>query len=147
MFNRIVEFSLTQRLLVLMATLLLIGAGVAAFQALPIDAFPDVSTPQVKIIVKAPGMTPEEVEARVSVPLEQELLGIPHEKVLRATAKYALADITIDFDEGTDVYWARQQVAERFANVATDFPPGVGGGLAPLATPLGEMVTSGPPTS
>ncbi|GAB2181852.1 CusA/CzcA family heavy metal efflux RND transporter [Denitratisoma sp. agr-D3] len=139
MFHRIVEFSLTQRLLVLMATLLLIGAGVAAFQALPIDAFPDVSTPQVKIIVKAPGMTPEEVEARVSVPLEQELLGIPHEKVLRATAKYALADITIDFDEGTDVYWARQQVAERFANVAADFPPGVGGGLAPLTTPLGEM--------
>lgn len=139
MFNRIVEFSLTQRLLVLMATLLLIGAGIAAFQALPIDAFPDVSTPQVKIIVKAPGMTPEEVEARVSVPLEQELLGIPKEKVLRATAKYALADITIDFDEGTDVYWARQQVAERFANVAKDFPAGVSGGLAPLTTPLGEM--------
>jgi len=138
-FNRIVEFSLTQRLLVLMATLLLIGAGIAAFQALPIDAFPDVSTPQVKIIVKAPGMTPEEVEARVSVPLEQELLGIPKEKVLRATAKYALADITIDFDEGTDVYWARQQVAERFANVAKDFPAGVSGGLAPLTTPLGEM--------
>ena len=139
MFNRIVEFSLTQRLLVLMATLLLIGSGVAAFRALPIDAFPDVSTPQVKIIVKAPGMTPEEVEARVSVPLEQELLGIPRERVLRATAKYALADITIDFDEGTDVYWARQQVAERFANVAADFPPGVSGGLAPLTTPLGEM--------
>jgi len=138
-FNRIVEFSLTQRLLVLMATLLLIAAGVAAFRALPIDAFPDVSTPQVKIIVKAPGMTPEEVEARVSVPLEQELLGIPKEKILRATAKYALADITIDFEEGTDVYWARQQVAERFANVTKDFPPGVSGGLAPLTTPLGEM--------
>ncbi|HEX5392022.1 MAG TPA: CusA/CzcA family heavy metal efflux RND transporter [Rhodocyclaceae bacterium] len=139
MFNRIVEFSLTQRLLVLMATLLLIAAGIVAFQSLPIDAFPDVSTPQVKIIVKAPGMTPEEVESRIAVPLEQELLGIPHEKMLRTTSKYALVDVTIDFDEGTDVYWARQQVAERYAGVAADFPGGASGGLAPLTTPLGEM--------
>ncbi|MDK9725624.1 MAG: CusA/CzcA family heavy metal efflux RND transporter [Sterolibacteriaceae bacterium MAG5] len=140
MFARLVEFSLTQRLLVLIATLLLIGGGVAAFAELPIDAFPDVSSTQVKIIMKAPGMTPEEVETRIVTPIELELLGIPHKRVLRATAKYAIADITLDFEDGTDIYWARQQVSERLAGVLKDFPAGVSGGLAPITTPLGEML-------
>ncbi|MDE2585555.1 MAG: efflux RND transporter permease subunit, partial [Betaproteobacteria bacterium] len=107
MLSRLVEFSLTQRLLMLVLTLLLIGAGALAFHQLPIDAFPDVSTTQVKIIMKAPGMTPEEVEARIVVPIEQEMLGIPKQRILRTTSKYSLADITIDFDDGTDIYWAR----------------------------------------
>ena len=140
MFARLVEFSLTQRLLVLIATLLLIGGGVAAFGELPIDAFPDVSSTQVKIIMKAPGMTPEEVETRIVTPIELELLGIPNKRVLRATAKYAIADITLDFEDGTDIYWARQQVSERLAGVLKDFPAGVSGGLAPITTPLGEML-------
>src|SRR5512136_2905718 len=113
MLGRIVQFALTQRLLVLIACALLVGAGVFAYRDLPIDAFPDVSTTQVKIIMKAPGMTPEEVEARITVPIELEMLGIPHKRILRSSSKYAIADITIDFDEATDIYWARQQVAER----------------------------------
>ena len=140
MFARLTEFSLSQRPLVLIGVLLLVGAGVFAFNGLPIDAFPDVSSTQVKVIMKAPGMTPEEVEARIVTPIEVELLGIPHKRMLRSTAKYAIADITLDFDDGTDIYWARQQVAERLAGVLKDLPAGVAGGLAPITTPLGEML-------
>ncbi len=137
MLSRLVEFSLAQRLLMLVLTALLVGAGIMAFHNLPIDAFPDVSTTQVKIIMKAPGMTPEEVEARIVVPIEQEMLGIPKQRILRTTSKYAIADVTIDFEDGTDIYWARQQVAERLGGV--ELPPGASGGLAPITTPLSEM--------
>ncbi len=140
MMARLVEFALTQRLVTLLLTLLLVGGGVIAFQQLPIDAFPDVSSTQVKVILKAPGMTPEEVEARITAPVEVELLGIPHKKIVRSLSKYALTDITLDFEEGTDIYWARNQVAERLAGVMKDLPDGVSGGLAPITTPLGEML-------
>jgi len=139
MLNRLVEFSLTQRLLVTVATVGLVAAGVLAFRGLPIDAYPDVSSTQVKVIMKAPGMTPEEVEARITTPIELELLGIPSKRVVRSVSKYAIADITLDFEDGTDIYWARQQVAERLSAIARDLPPGVSGGLAPITTPLGEM--------
>ncbi len=140
MIARLVEFSLTQRLVTLLLTLLLVGGGVLAFQQLPIDAFPDVSSTQVKVILKAPGMTPEEVEARITAPVEVELLGIPNKKIVRSLSKYALTDITLDFEEGTDIYWARNQVAERLSGVMADLPEGVSGGLAPITTPLGEML-------
>jgi heavy metal efflux system protein len=139
MLAALIRFSLTQRLLVLVLTAMLVAAGVQAFRGLPIDAFPDVSTTQVKIILKAPGMTPEEVETRLAVPIEQEMLGIPHQSLLRSTSKYALTDITIDFADGTDIYWARQQVGERLAAAMDALPPGVTGGMAPITTPLGEM--------
>jgi len=139
MLSKLVEFALTQRLLVSVLTLLLIGAGITAFRDLPIDAFPDVSSTQVKLIMKAPGMTPEEVEARIVTPIELEMLGIPNQRVMRSISKYAIADITIDFIDGTDIYWARQQVAERLNNALRDMPANIGGGLAPITTPLGEM--------
>lgn len=139
MFSKLVEFSLTQRLLVAAFTLLLIGAGIVSFHDLPIDAFPDVSSTQVKLIMKAPGMTPEEVEARIVTPIELEMLGIPNQRIMRSISKYAIADITIDFVDGTDIYWARQQVAERLNNAQRDLPPAASGGLAPITTPLGEM--------
>jgi len=139
MFTRLVEFALTQRLLVAALTLLLTGVGISSYRDLPIDAFPDVSPTQVKIIMKAPGMTPEEVETRIVAPIELEMLGIPDQEILRSTAKYAIADITINFNEGTDIYWARQQVAERLNNAQRDLPANVSGGLAPITTPLGEI--------
>ena len=139
MLTALIRFSLIQRLLLLVLTAMLVGAGVYAFVGLPIDAYPDVSTTQVKIILKAPGMTPEEVETRLAVPIEQEMLGIPNQRLLRSTSKYALTDITIDFADGTDIYWARQQVGERLAAALDNLPPGVSGGLAPITTPLGEM--------
>lgn len=137
--NRLVEFALGQRLVILVLTALLIAAGSFAFYRLPIDAFPDVSAIQVKVIMKAPGMTPEEVEARITAPIELELLGIPNKKLLRSVTKYALADITLDFEEGTDIYWARSQVAERLNGITKDLPANIIGGLAPITTPLGEM--------
>jgi len=139
MLARLIAMSLAQRLLVLVLTLLLMAAGVRAFQSLPIDAFPDVSSTQVKIIMKAPGMTPGEVETRIVAPIEQELLGIPRQVMLRSQSKYSIADITLDFEEGTDVFWARQQVSERLSGVMKDLPPATSGGLAPITTPLGEI--------
>ena len=139
MLSRLIAFSLSQRLLMGILSLALLAAGVMALRNLPIDAFPDVSTTQVKIILKAPGMTPAEVEARIVAPIEQELLGIPSQVMLRSQSKYAIADITLDFADGTDIYWARQQVSERLSGVMGDLPPGLSGGLAPITTPLGEM--------
>lgn len=139
MLSRLTEFALTQRMLVLIATLGLVVFGVRAFSRLPIDAFPDIAPTQVKVILKAPGMTPEEIESRVIGPIEMELLGIPRQVVLRAIAKYAIADITIDFEEGTDIYWARTQVSERLNGVMGALPDGVNGGLAPISTPLSDL--------
>ena len=139
MLTRLVEFALSQRLFVLLAAVLLAGFGGYAFRNLPIDAFPDVSSTQVKIIMKAPGMTPEEVESRIAVPIEVEMLGIAQQRMLRSVSKYGLVDVTVDFQDGTDIYWARQQVAERLANIQADLPGGISGGMAPITTPLGEM--------
>ncbi|MEY9522404.1 cobalt-zinc-cadmium resistance protein CzcA [Bradyrhizobium japonicum] len=139
MLPRLVAFALSQRLFVVLSALLLIGAAAVFLPSLPIDAFPDVSPVQVKVIMKAPGLTPEEVEQRITVPIELELLGLPNKKILRSTTKYALADITVDFEDGTDIYWARNQVSERLSNVSRAFPDGVSGGLAPITSPLGEM--------
>jgi cobalt-zinc-cadmium resistance protein CzcA len=139
MLSRIVSFALSQRLLVLVAAAALLVAGFSAYRSLPVDAFPDISPTQVKIILKAPGMTPEEVESQVIIPLEMELLGIPKQVNLRSTAKYAIADITIDFQEGTDVFWARQQTAERLNNAVSGLPAGVAGGLSPISTPLSDV--------
>ena len=139
MLSRLVQFSLAQRLFVLLVTLMLAGAGWYALRGLPIDAFPDVSSAQVKIIMKAPGMTPEEVESRIAVPIEVEMLGIPKTKILRSVTKYGLVDVTIDFEDGTDIYWARQQVSERLGGLSASLPAGISGGMAPVTTPLGEM--------
>ena len=139
MLARLIQACLSQRLFVLLAALMVGGAGWYAFKQLPIDAFPDVSSTQVKIIMKAPGMTPEEVENRIAVPIEVEMLGIPKTKVLRSVTKYGLADVTIDFQDGTDIYWARQQVSERLGGITESLPAGISGGMAPITTPLGEM--------
>ena len=139
MLNRLVQFALAQRLFVLLAAALLAGAGWYAFKNLAVDAFPDVSSTQVKVIMKAPGMTPEEIESRIAIPIEVEMLGIPKQRMLRSVSKYGLVDVTVDFQDGTDIYWARQQVAERLGNISADLPTGISGGMAPTTTPLGEM--------
>ncbi len=139
MVGRIVEAALRQRLLVLIAAAALALAGALAYMHLPIDAFPDIAPTQVKVILKIPGMTPEEVEQRVTTPVEQELLGIPHKTIVRSVSKYGISDVTLDFEEGVDPYWARQQVTERLAGLMRDLPDNAVGGLAPITTPLGEM--------
>ena len=139
MLQRLVQFSLSQRLFILILVAILSGAGWYAYRGLPIDAFPDVSSTQVKVIMKAAGMTPEEVENRIAVPIEVEMLGIPNTRILRSVTKYGLVDVTIDFEDGTDIYWARQQVSERLGGILENLPPGIEGGMAPITTPLGEM--------
>ncbi len=139
MLRRLVDFALTQRAFTLICAVVIAAAGAYAFLLIPIDAFPNIAPVQAKIIMKAPGMTPEEVETRVITPIELELLGIPHQTMLRSSAKYAIADLTIDFEDGTDIYWARQQVSERLASVRGELTANISGGLAPTSTPLSDV--------
>ncbi len=140
MLNSIIRFSLTQRLFTAIASFILLVVGFRTWLILPVDAFPDISPIQVKIILKAPGMTAEEIESLVTRPIETELLGIPKQQMLRSTTKYAIADITLDFVEGTDIYWARQQVTERLSHIRDSLPKDITGGVAPMSTPLSEML-------
>lgn len=139
MLSNVIRFSLIQRVFVVLLTLLVMIAGIKAWFDLPIDAFPDISPTQVKVVLKAPGMTTSEIETQVTRLIETELLGIPNQKILRSTTKYSITDITIDFEEGIDIYWARQQVNERLMNIWPDLPENISGGLAPMSTPLSEM--------
>jgi cobalt-zinc-cadmium resistance protein CzcA len=139
MIAAILRFSLIQRLMVVLVTLGISAAGVWSFKTLPIDAFPDISAPQVQIIVKAPGMSPSEVEQRITFPIEMEMQGIPGQTVLRSTTKYALSVIVVDFEDDMDIYLARNLVNERLNQVWDALPADIEGGLAPITTPLGEI--------
>lgn len=136
----LISFSLTQRLFISLFAVVILGFGVKSYNNLPVDAFPDISPTQVKIIMKSSGMTPDEVESRIVIPIEMGMLGIPHQTVMRSTAKYGICDIAIDFEEGTDIYWARQQVTERLNGIADELPANLEGGLAPISTPLSEIL-------
>ncbi|MCF6201834.1 MAG: efflux RND transporter permease subunit, partial [Hydrogenimonas sp.] len=140
MIDKLIGFALSQRIFALIIALAIAAGGIFSYSKLTIDAFPDVSTTQVKIIIKAPGMTPKEVEQQITIPIELEMQGIPHQKIVRSISKYALADITIDFEDGTDLYWARDRVYQRFNNIKNDLPPSISGGIAPVTTPLGEIL-------
>lgn len=138
MIAALVRFALIQRLMILLIAAGLSLIGVWAFRTLPIDAFPDISSPQVQVIVKAPGLSPTEVESRVTALIEAEMQGLPRQTVLRSTTKNALSIVIVDFEDGTDIYWARQQVAERLNQVWAALPADVEGGLGPITTPLSE---------
>ena len=139
MLAKIIEFSLIQRIIILILGFGLLVFGGYSFISIPIDAFPDVSSTQVRISVKAPGMAPEEVENRVVRPLELELQGLPSQKILRSTTKYAIANIVLDFDDSLDIYLARQMTNERLANALDSLPDGVEVRLTPIVTPLSDM--------
>jgi len=138
--SKLISFALSQRLFILLLSLILLGFGVKSYNALSVDAFPDISPTQVKIIMKSSGMTPDEVESAIVIPIELGMLGIPNQTVMRSTSKYGICDITIDFEEGTDIYWARQQVSERLNAISKDLPGNIEGGLAPISTPLSEIL-------
>src|SRR5215213_1079437 len=138
MIASLIRWALVQRIMVIAAVLALVAGGIWAFRSLAIDAFPDISATQVQIVVKAPGMSPTEVEQRISMPIEREMQGIPHQTVLRSTTKFSI-NIIMDFEDGTDIYWARGQVTERLNALWGDLPEGVEGGLGPITSPLGEM--------
>ncbi|MBN2725431.1 MAG: efflux RND transporter permease subunit [Deltaproteobacteria bacterium] len=139
MLQSIIRFALTQRMMALILIISLSIVGVWSFLTLPIDAYPDISTTQVQVIVKAQGMTPLEVEKRITQPVEMAVKGIPNQTIVRSITKYALSVVTIDFTDDTDIYWARQQVNERIAQILASLPDGVEGGLAPIASPLSEV--------
>ncbi|OHD96606.1 MAG: cytochrome-c peroxidase [Sulfurimonas sp. RIFCSPHIGHO2_12_FULL_36_9] len=140
MMKGLISFSLTQRLFISLVAIVILGFGVKSYNNLPVDAFPDISPIQVKIIMKSSGMTPDEVESQIVIPIEMGMLGIPHQTMMRSTIKYGICDIAIDFEEGTDIYWARQQVNERLNDIADELPANLEGGLAPISTPLSEIL-------
>ncbi|MGE5233439.1 MAG: efflux RND transporter permease subunit [Acidobacteriota bacterium] len=133
--HRVAATALRQRFLVLLAVAVLIGAGVYSFRRLPVDAYPDLSPPQVEIITQWQGHAAEEVERLITVPVEVEMNGIPDMTVVRSISLYGLSDVRMTFKNGTDNYFARQQVLERSANLS--LPDGVAPSLAPLSSPSG----------
>ncbi|WP_367692192.1 efflux RND transporter permease subunit [Helicobacter pylori] len=139
MLASIIEFSLRQRIIVIVGAILVLFFGTYSFINTPVDAFPDISPTQVKIILKLPGSSPEEMENNIVHPLELELLGLKGQKSLRSISKYSISDITIDFDDSVDIYLARNIVNERLSSVMKDLPVGVEGGMAPIVTPLSDI--------
>ncbi|RKU89982.1 CusA/CzcA family heavy metal efflux RND transporter [Helicobacter pylori] len=139
MLASIIEFSLRQRVIVIVGAILILFFGTYSFIHTPVDAFPDISPTQVKIILKLPGSSPEEMENNIVRPLELELLGLKGQKSLRSISKYSISDITIDFDDSVDIYLARNIVNERLSSVMKDLPVGVEGGMVPIVTPLSDI--------
>ncbi|HYQ02544.1 MAG TPA: CusA/CzcA family heavy metal efflux RND transporter [Polyangiaceae bacterium] len=138
MIHRIVEFALKQRLVILVAALVLIGLGVNALTNLPIEAYPDVADSWVQIITQWPGHAGEEVERQITVPTERVMNGVPKQSAIRSTSIAGLSVVTLIFEDGTDSYFARQQVLERLGQI--DLPDGANAALGPLASPVGEIL-------
>ncbi len=133
--NRIVASSLRQRFLVVLLTALLVGAGARSLNRLPVDAYPDLSPPMVEIITQWPGQASEEVERLITVPIELEMTGIPHMSVVRSISLYGLSNVILTYEDGTDIYFARQRVYERIADLS--LPGGVTPSVAPMYSPSG----------
>jgi cobalt-zinc-cadmium resistance protein CzcA len=139
MINPILTFSVRQRLLVLLAALVLAGFGVLAVKQIPIDAFPDVTNVQVQILSTAGGMSPPEVEKLVTRPIEWGIAGLPRLTEVRSVSKIGLSAITVVFEDGVDDYFARQLVSERLQSVRENLPAGTDVQLGPITTGLGEI--------
>src|SRR6201984_1779421 len=135
MIHRIVQFALRQRALILLVVAIICVAGVISFAHMPVDAYPDLSPPMVEVITQWPGHAAEEVERLVTIPTEVEMNGVPKMAVMRSISLYGLSDVIMTFDEGTDDYFARQQVFERLSEVT--YPTGVTPTLSPLTSPSG----------
>ncbi|PBS12461.1 CusA/CzcA family heavy metal efflux RND transporter [Lysobacteraceae bacterium NML93-0792] len=139
MLERIVRFSIRHRWMMLVLTLGLIGVGIWSFTRLPIDATPDITNVQVQINTEAPGYSPLESEQRVTYPIETALAGLPRLDYTRSLSRYGLSQITVVFEDGTDLYFARQQVAERLQQIRSQIPEGLEPEMGPISTGLGEI--------
>ncbi len=139
MIDRTIGSTLRNRTLVVVGVLVLVGLGVWAFVGLPIDAFPDVTNVQVEVLSSAPGLSPLEVEKFVTHPLEMAMRGLPRLTQLRSVSRFGLSVITIVFEDGTDIYFARQNVHERVSEVGETVPPGVVVTMGPVSTAMGEI--------
>jgi cobalt-zinc-cadmium resistance protein CzcA len=140
MIERILRFSLKQKLLILFAIILLIAGGIAAFRILPIDAVPDVTNIQVQILTNSPTLAPLEVERYITFPIEVAMNGIPDVEEIRSVSKFGLSLVTVVFHDNVDIYFARQLVFERLQTAMEDIPPEFGKPeLGPTSTGLGEI--------
>ena len=140
MINRIVNFSLDNRFLVVVLWLLVAVIGVRSMLQLPIDAVPDVTNVQVQVLTNSPGVAPEEMEQFITFPLEAAMSGLPRIDEIRSVSRFGLSVVTVVFEEGTDIYWARQLVSERMNAAQDQIPPGYGTPeMGPISTGLGEI--------
>ncbi len=139
MLEKIIRFSIAHRWLMMALTLGLVGVGAWSLKRLPIDVTPDITNVQVQINTEAPGYSPLESEQRVTYALETALAGLPQLDYTRSLSRYGLSQVTVAFKDGTDVYFARQQVSERIAQVRSQLPPGLEPQLGPIATGMGEI--------
>ena len=139
MLETIIRFAIAHRWLMLLLTLALIAIGVWSFTRLPIDATPDITNIQVQINTQAPGYSPLESEQRVTYPIETALAGLPRLEYTRSLSRYGLSQVTVVFEDGTDIYFARQQVSERIAQVKSQLPAGLEPEPGPIATGMGEI--------
>ena len=135
MIHRVVQFALRQRFLVLTLTLFVVAAGALSFQRMPVDAYPDLSSPMVELITQWPGHASEEVERLVTLPLELAMNGVPNMVVMRSITLYGLSDVRLTFEDNVDPYFARQVVFERLSDA--QLPSGVTPSMAPLFSPSG----------
>ncbi|MFY9269528.1 MAG: CusA/CzcA family heavy metal efflux RND transporter [Candidatus Manganitrophaceae bacterium] len=139
MIERILHFSIRQRWVVLLATLAVAALGVYNYHRLPIDAVPDITNVQVQINTEAPGFSPLEAEQRITFPVETVMAGLPRLKETRSLSRYGLSQVTVIFEDGTDVYFARQLVNEKIQGAKGKLPPGIEPAMGPIATGLGEI--------
>ncbi|MDP4917616.1 MAG: CusA/CzcA family heavy metal efflux RND transporter [Haliea sp.] len=140
MINAILRFSVERRFLMLSLILVLVGVGVWSFQRLPIDAVPDITNVQVQINTEAPGYSPLEAEQRITFPVETALYGLPNLSYTRSLSRYGLSQVTVVFEEGTDLYFARNLINERLGAIKNALPPGLEPEMGPIATGLGEIL-------
>lgn len=138
MIDRIVDFAIQRRVLAILVTLVVIIAGATAFRRLPIEAYPDVADTWVQVIVQWPGHATEEIELQITIPTERVMNGVPRKTSIRSTSVSGLSVVTLLFEDGTDSYFARQQVTERLAHIT--LPAGVEAQVGPLASPIGEIL-------
>jgi len=139
MLERLLQFSIRQRWLVILLTLGVAAVGVYNYQRLPIDAVPDITNVQVQVNTHAPGYSPLEAEQRITFPIETAMAGLPGLDYTRSLSRYGLSQITVVFKDGTDIYFARQQVGERILQARGQLPPGIEPAMGPIATGLGEI--------
>ena len=139
MLERILHFSIRQRWLVVIATMGVAAFGLYNYTRLPIDAVPDITNVQVQINTEAPGYSPLEAEQRVTYLVETAMAGLPRLEETRSISRYGLSQVTVIFEDGTDIYFARQLIAERIQEVKSGLPPGLDPTMGPIATGLGEI--------
>ena len=139
MFERLIQFAIEQRIIVLLAVLLMAGVGIASYQKLPIDAVPDITNVQVQINSAAPGFSPLETEQRITFPIETAMAGLPGLQQTRSLSRSGLSQVTVIFKDGTDLFFARQLVNERLQVAREQLPVGIETAMGPISTGLGEI--------